>query len=752
MRYGVAGPERSRRGAAPVGRFGGRRWRSSLCLGVLIAAHPGAAALAGTAAKSDAQKNDMQRNENVREDTRRLAAGAPPAGGELKAISVSAPKDAADDPSVATVGKMPLALREIAQSVSVTTRERIEQQNLFSLDDVMQQSAGVTVQPYVLLTTAYFVRGFKVDSFEFDGVPVVLGDMASAPQDMSAYERAEILRGANGLLHGSGNPAATVNLVRKRPQHRFAASASASVGSWGRYRAQADIGGPLNSAGTVRGRLVAAYEDRGFFYDRAKQDTRSIYGIAEIDVARDTLVTVGAQYQSVASVPDMSGVPMARDGTSLGLPRSTFLDVGWGHFDWDTTRVFGSVERELGGGWKAKVSGEYQAVRSDLKYAGAYGAIDRATGAGGTLMGSAYQFSSYSRSVDANVQGPVRALGLTHELLFGATYASSSSGQLTAPLLAGAGTPVNVYRWNPDGVPEPGVGPYRQDMQNDISQKGVYGLGRIKLAQPVTLVLGGRLSWWNQDSLGAHYNAGRQFTPYGGLIWDVARDWSWYASYAEVFQPQTKPTWDGGILTPVKGRTYETGIKGELAGGKLNVSLAAFRIDLDNNPRIDATRPCAGRSCYYVNGGSVRSQGFEFEANGRITPWWSVWASYTFDTIRYAKDVANGGAFAAELTPRHLLRVWTNYDLPWQERRWSVGGGVQVQSDFSAASSGVTMRQGGYALASVRLGYRYDRHWRAALNINNLFDRTYYQSLSQPGWNNRYGEPRNVMLTVRGQF
>ncbi|MET5115575.1 TonB-dependent receptor, partial [Burkholderia pseudomallei] len=86
-------------------------------------------------------------------------------------------------------------------------------------------------------------------------------------------------------------------------------------------------------------------------------------------------------------------------------------------------------------------------------------------------------------------------------------------------------------------------------------------------------------------------------------------------------------------------------------------------------------------------------------------------------------DVPNGGAFAAELTPRHLLRVWTNYDQPWQERRWSVGGGVQVQSDFSAASCGVTMRQGGYALASVRLGYRYDWLWRAALNINNLFDR-----------------------------
>ncbi|MBJ9749844.1 TonB-dependent siderophore receptor [Burkholderia cepacia] len=740
MRYEVLEPGRSMTKGARVARLGRGRWRPSLYLGLLIAAHPAAAfADAAPAAGAEVRKEE--------------ATAVKPAAGELKAISVTASRGVADDPAVATVGKMPLALREIPQSVSVTTRERIDQQNLYSLDEVMQQSAGVTVQPYVLLTTAYFVRGFKVDSFEFDGVPVVIGDMASAPQDISVYERVEILRGANGLLHGSGNPAATVNLVRKRPQYQFSANASVSVGSWDRYRAEADIGGPLNAAGTVRSRLVAAYEDRHFFYDHAKQDTRSIYGITEVDVTRDTLLTFGAQYQTTRSVPDMSGVPMARDGSSLGLSRSTFLDTAWGHFDWDTTRAFASVEQKLGAGWKAKVSGEYQSVRSDLKYAGSYGAIDPATGAGGALTGGAYRFSSYSRSIDANVQGPVHAFGLTHDLLFGVTYANSSSGQMSAQLLGNvAGMPVNVYRWNPSSVPEPGVGPYQQSQQNDVSQKGVYGLGRIKLAEPVTLVLGGRMSWWNQDSLGAHYNTGHQFTPYGGLIWDFARDWSWYASYAEVFQPQTKSMWGGGILTPVKGRTYETGVKGELAGGKLNVSLAAFRIDLDNNPQVDLAHPCAGPNCYYVNGGSVRSQGFEFEANGRITPWWSVWASYTYDTMRYADNLANAGTFAPLLNPRHLFRLWTNYDLPWQERRWSVGGGVQVQSNYSAQANGVTMSQGGYALASVRLGYRYDKHWSAAVNVNNLFDRKYYLSLSQPGWNNRYGEPRNVMLTVRGQF
>ena len=314
----------------------------------------------------------------------------------------------ADDPSVATVGKMPLALREIPQSVSVTTRERIDQQNLFSLDEVMQQSAGVTVQPYVLLTTAYFVRGFKVDSFEFDGVPVVIGDMASAPQDISVYERVEILRGANGLLHGSGNPAATVNLVRKRPQYQFSANASVSVGSWDRYRAEADIGGPLNAAGTVRSRLVAAYEDRHFFYDHAKQDTRSIYGITEVDVTRDTLLTFGAQYQTTRSIPDMSGVPMARDGSSqpvaLDVPRHCVGPLRLGH---DARVRVGRAEarRRLEGEGQRRIP--ERALGPEVR--GPFGAINPATGAGGALTGGAYQFSSYSRSIDANVQGPVHA-------------------------------------------------------------------------------------------------------------------------------------------------------------------------------------------------------------------------------------------------------------------------------------------------------------------------------------------------------
>ncbi|HEP8272337.1 TPA: Fe(3+)-pyochelin receptor FptA [Pseudomonas aeruginosa] len=705
-----------------------RNRHTPLCLGLLLALSPLAAAVADARKDGETELPDMV----------------------ISGESTSATQP----PGVTTLGKVPLKPRELPQSASVIDHERLEQQNLFSLDEAMQQATGVTVQPFQLLTTAYYVRGFKVDSFELDGVPALLGNTASSPQDMAIYERVEILRGSNGLLHGTGNPAATVNLVRKRPQREFAASTTLSAGRWDRYRAEVDVGGPLSASGNVRGRAVAAYEDRDYFYDVADQGTRLLYGVTEFDLSPDTLLTVGAQYQHIDSITNMAGVPMAKDGSNLGPSRDTYLDVDWDRFKWDTYRAFGSLEQQLGGGWKGKVSAEYQEADSRLRYAGSFGAIDPQTGDGGQLMGAAYKFKSIQRSLDANLNGPVRLFGLTHELLGGVTYAQGETRQDTARFLNLPNTPVNVYRWDPHGVPRPQIGQYTSPGTTTTTQKGLYALGRIKLAEPLTLVVGGRESWWDQDTPATRFKPGRQFTPYGGLIWDFARDWSWYVSYAEVYQPQAdRQTWNSEPLSPVEGKTYETGIKGELADGRLNLSLAAFRIDLENNPQEDPDHPGPPNNPFYISGGKVRSQGFELEGTGYLTPYWSLSAGYTYTSTEYLKDSQNdSGTRYSTFTPRHLLRLWSNYDLPWQDRRWSVGGGLQAQSDYSVDYRGVSMRQGGYALVNMRLGYKIDEHWTAAVNVNNLFDRTYYQSLSNPNWNNRYGEPRSFNVSLRGAF
>lgn len=670
-------------------------------------------------------------------------------------LTVTASAAARDDyvaPGVTTLGKISLKPREVAQSVSVIDRQQMEQQNLTSLDAVMTRATGVTSAPFVLLTTAWYARGFKIDSFELDGVPTLLGNTASSPQDMAVYERVEILRGSNGLLHGLGNPAATVNMVRKHGLAQNRAQFTASAGSWNQYRGEADVGGPLNASGSVRGRAVMAWEDRDYFYRVSDQKTRLLYATVDADLMPDTLLRVGAQYQTIDSVTNMAGVPMGKDGSDLHLPRSTYLDVDWDRFKWDTTRLFAAVEHRLNDDWQAKLSGDYLHAKSRLLYAGAWGNVEPATGDGAALMGGAYRFRNQQLGLDASLNGKFDAWGLRHELIVGASYTHAEEEQFNAPFDPAFQVPVNVYRWDPHGVPKPAIGSYSSPGSTKTVQRGVYGMGRIKLAGPLTLVAGARESWWQLRSPSDTLEENVRLTPYSGLIWDFAKDWSWYASYATVFQPQSGKTWSGQMLKPVEGRTLESGVKASLMNGALNLSAAAFRIDLENNPQVDPDHPGGGFDTWYISGGKARSEGFELEGRGYLTPWWDVTLGYTYTDTRYIRDAGNQGRAYNSLTPRHMLRLWGDYDLPWDQRKWSIGGGIQAQSAFSSANGAATLRQGGYALVNVRLGYLIDETWSAALNVNNLFDRRYYTGLFSPQWNNRYGEPRNLMFTVKAEF
>lgn len=675
------------------------------------------------------------------------AADAPAPEASLPVIAVTATREAG-----ANMGKTGASLKDTPQSLSIISQERMQEQNLHTLDDVLQQAPGTTVQPFQLLTTAYYARGFKIDSFEQDGVPVLMGNMASPQQDMAMLERVEILRGANGLLHGSGNPAATINLVAKRPQKTFAAQGALSAGNWDRRRGEADIGGPLNAAATLRARVVATHEERGFFYDVAQQNSSNLYGVAELDLAPGSMLSVGAQKQRIRSITNMAGVPRYADGGDIGLPRSTYLDAAWDQFDWDTERVFASLEQRFANGWQAKVQANHLSGDSFLKYAGAYGAARRDQRPSSSVMGAAYRFDNLQNSVDAYASGPFSLGGRQHELLLGANVQHTSSEQFSASFLPPLSGTYDVFHWNPYALAEPATGAYASRGPTKVSQWGAYAMARFHVSDALTAITGARLSRWKQETRTATVEPDNQLTPYGGLVYALSPQWSGYGSYTQVFQPQSQTTIDGKTLDPVTGNNLEAGVKGALANGRLDVSLAVYQIRQNKRAQEDPNFPCAGNVCYYIAGGEVQSRGLEAEANGRLTPDLNLSASYSYNTTRYLKDAQAQGQAFASFAPTHIVRAWANTTLPWAGRRLSAGLGLQAQSRYTVTSGGVTLRQGGYALAHARLGWRIDRHFTAALNVNNLFDKHYYQSLSGTAWNNRYGEPRSVMLSVRAQY
>lgn len=121
--------------------------------------------------------------------------------------------------AMATGTKLPLSIRETPQSVSVITRQRMDDQGMNNLNDVVKYTPGLTVNQYGPARQNYSARGFDVDNIMYDGLPTSVSmytqDVISAA-DLAMYDRVEIVRGATGLMQGAGNPAAGITTAPKR--------------------------------------------------------------------------------------------------------------------------------------------------------------------------------------------------------------------------------------------------------------------------------------------------------------------------------------------------------------------------------------------------------------------------------------------------------------------------------------------------------------------------------------------------------
>ncbi|MFP6861687.1 TonB-dependent siderophore receptor, partial [Pseudomonas sp.] len=190
--------------------------------------------------------------------------------------------------------KLDLTPRQTPQSMSTITRAQIDDFQLNSINDVLKFTPGITVEEIETDRTYFTSRGFDITNFQFDGVgiPFSSGGQDGAI-DLAPFERIEVLRGANGLMSGSGNPSATVNFVRKRPTYKPQARVDLTAGSWDERRIQADVSGALTDEGNIRGRAVYAHENKNSYLDRYSREVNVFYGVLEADMNPDTLFSVG---------------------------------------------------------------------------------------------------------------------------------------------------------------------------------------------------------------------------------------------------------------------------------------------------------------------------------------------------------------------------------------------------------------------------------------------------------------------------
>ncbi|MGX8883561.1 TonB-dependent siderophore receptor [Methylovorus sp. SPW-M1] len=669
-----------------------------------------------------------------------------------------------------SIGKGEQSLRDIPQSVSVMTRQRMDDQNLTSLDSALSQVTGVTKEFRNYGHTVYYSRGFALDNFMTDGVPMgYYGGIGIAP-DTAIFDRIEALRGAPGLLIGNGDPGGTVNMVRKRPLAEKQMQITARAGSWDYYRLDGDITGPLNDAGTLRGRLIAGYEDRHYFYDEAQSKLPLLYGMLEADLGENTVAAVGMRYQHYSQQGGRwaQGLPRSSDGSDLGLSRSTSYGPSWTYFKSTVRELFGDITHNINSNWSVKVSGTVQlSEREDAPIFTTAGsiAVDPTTLQSFYLRGVDFEDSKFRRQgADAQLHGKFDAWGQEHQVFIGANWQKEETlafkdGRVTYS------TPILVDPRSPDlsALARLYSGTYSAPLTDETTTQGFYGNLKLQVTDPLKIILGGRVSWYEYSALGiTQAKETHKITPYVAAILRLNNHWSAYGSYTDVFRPQSSSyTASGSALKPALGSNYEAGIKGEFAGGKLNTSFAVFRIDLDDIAQTDPNNPlsCPGTPATggcSINGGKLKSQGLDAEINGEILPRLQLFAGYTYNDAKYVRDRDSSGnatenegnTYQSYFIPRQLFRSWATYNLPGTWEKVTLGGGVNLQSEIYTKEDGVRYTQEGYAVWNASASYRIDKHWTAALNINNVFDKHYY-TVAGNRW---YGEPQSMMLTLRGTF
>ncbi|OQR27710.1 TonB-dependent siderophore receptor [Pseudomonas sp. Bc-h] len=655
--------------------------------------------------------------------------------------------------SMSTATKLPLSIRETPQSVSVITRQRIDDQGMNDLNDVVKYAPGITLRKFGSDRQQFLARGFTIDNLMYDGLPTIVSNFTLdtiSGADLAMYDRVEVVRGATGLMTGAGSPSATLNLVRKRPTATPQVSVTTSAGSWDRYRTEVDASNKLNESGTLRGRVVTAYEKGNSFVDERDKQRQTFYGVLEADLNDSTTWTLGASKQRDDATSDWGSLPAGRNGENLHLPRSTFLSNDWAYWDRDNISVFTDLTHRFDNGWSAKLAAARIWAESDMF--SSYMATSGATGFG--QASGQYDTTDVQTNLDGSLSGPFQLFGREHDLMFGVSRREEKFDQTGGYY---GSTPINIYDFNPHSIPKPDISTRTgYESKNTATEDGVYAAARFNPIDPLHIIVGSRISWYDYKNRSANtgdYKVTQEVTPYAGVVYDLNETYSAYASYTEIFKPQNQQDVGGGILDPMTGESYEIGLKGEYLDGGLNASLALFDMTQENRayaiPDQPPTCQQQNRTCYEA-AGEVRSRGIDAEVTGALTPDWQFTAAYTLVLSQYVKDrtFEKGNLFAPN-QPKHLFKAATTYHLPGDLNKMRVGADVLAQSEtYNRVGNGHSV-QDAYAVVGLMAGYRFDEHWDARVNLNNVFDEKYWQGIPTATGSGVYGDPRNVMFSLK---
>jgi iron complex outermembrane recepter protein len=706
-------------------------------------------------------------------------------------------------------------IRDLPFAIQAFTESFIKDQKARNIFDIARYSPGVTYRSndFNEGNANLAIRGFAVSATP--GNIQILRDGVNGPSifDFTNISRVEVVKGPSSFLYGQVAPGGIVNIISKNPKRQFAASAEASYGSYGQYRLDADITGPVSN--TLSFRLATSYDQDIDYWDP--------YDAHAWDFAPSLLwqpndrLSLSLKYEKFRKVEEPQLMQKPGYGPHSGLvptpsdPNLVGVDVPGLPDDWnglsyadyrnsDTDSLSALIDLALDEHWDLRVGYTHQEYEIDAVATGNFGMANNTT----LLQGRRVRGQTYSNEGDTfetHAVGQYDFGPTSLRLLLGAQYVDRSFDNWAAqapndPSLGSDPTASPFPLWDLSDpstwdrhtkIPHSALTENQVDRSIAYTDTSIYAGSTFGFLDDRLLLLAGWRHTSTKSQLSDHLTQQSEpeisdsaVTPQYGVLYKLNPALSLFASYAESFVPGSQildnPDGTTTQAKPTEGKGYDIGLKAELFGGRLSSTLTYFDVRNRNIVNDLAQTDSTGSVVIYnVQSGEQRSNGIELDAMATLNDNWQLYFSYSYMDARITEFSGNDDAIlaqdpftldaAGQENYRNVMRfhnaplqmsapqsanLWTRYNFSQEGLRgFYVAGGANFVQDQTLLPDSPDSSHQTYTLYNAKAGYEWN--WQGQQMNLDLMGKNLTDEHYRPSQSTR-GRPREIILTLSAEF
>ncbi|MDR9750665.1 TonB-dependent siderophore receptor [Pseudomonas sp. SZMC_28357] len=655
--------------------------------------------------------------------------------------------------------KTDTALVEAPRSISVATRQQMEDRNVQNLDDAVRYMPGITASSYGSDTRADWlrVRGFEPTQF-LDGLPLPRGTYANPKQETWNLDRLALLRGPASSVYGQTPPGGLLDMVSRRPSAEQSSEIQLQYGSDNHRQINFASTGKIDDEGQFLYSLSGVVRDSGTQIDHVDNKRYNIAPSLTWNIDEDTKFTLLTQFTRDDTGITSQFLPV--QGTKIDMPfgnvshHKNLGDPEWEYYDRTYYALGYAFEHRLNDVWQFKQNLRY--TKSDLSFQGItvgsypFTQVDNDGNVGRSTTIVDEDISQFA--VDNNFQADFDTGEIRHTLLLGLDHQRNNTNYTS---IFGSAPAINVN--NPiHGLPitRPDRSTAFYDLNQKTYQTGVYAQDQMALDQ-WRLTLGGREDWVHTST--EFFNRGdatntqrdKKFSGNAAISYVFDSGFVPYLSYAESFQPTTGASASSTeSFKPTEGKQWELGIKYQPPGSKTLLTAAVYDLT-QKNVSVTTT---VGATPITSQTGEVKVKGLELEAVSDVTDNLKIIAAYTLAKSEVQKGDNKGNRL--QLMPNQQASLWADYT--WHNGvldGFGLGAGARYTGNTYGDQGNTWLGKAkAYTVFDAAVHYdlgRLDNSLKGAslaLNATNLLDKDYISTCDS--FYCYYGDQRSVVASA----